>query len=569
MKELYKAYSKKECEYIRTKAKEKFDKVRATWFDLVKWAAPYRAHWLMSTIEGQRNNQIIVDPTHLLAKRSYVAGFLEGNTSANRPWYRTGSGNRDRDMIPENHKWLDIFTRQQFKCLANSNFYDAAGVAYDDYGTVNSACYRIDEVGRKLHFRVLLPGSYYVLDDAFGVAFKLVREFRLSVKALVELYGVNGDWDNFTSSTKKLYQDGNYTEMIDCVEIVCENKHYDKKRPSGGMNRKWVALTYEAATVGNAVSYQPDGAKNNEIMGPEDKEKFLRISFSKRKPFIKAKSTPDFEYGLKGPTLDALGLIKSLNKKALSKDQAIEQMLRPATQGPANLRKSYITTAPNSYVPLDPTSLSKNGLRPIFEMSPNIVPLTNDVMEMRQQVDRLYYADYLLYLSRNPKTRTATETNAILQEQQLVIGPNLQSLNFTHNVPIVDYVMDFVLETDPDLPEPPDELAGESVRPEFISVFAQAQKAADLPSIKGYMQEIINIGQINPDIFAKANVDKYADLLEDRMFLPEGLNNTDEEAEAIRASQRRAKQQEMQAEQIAKYAGAAKDVGLQINKNGG
>ncbi|MEJ6890794.1 portal protein, partial [Bradyrhizobium diazoefficiens] len=145
-----------------------------------------------------------------------------------------------------------------------------------------------------------------------------------------------------------------------------------------------------------------------------------------------------------------------------------------------------ITTAPNSYVPLDPTSLSQKGLRTIYEVNPAIAPLIQDVTDLRQQVDRLYYADYLLYLSKNPKTRTATETNAIVNEQQMVIGPNLQSLNWTYNVPVVDYVMDYVLDNDPFLPPPPADLTGRFLSPEFISVFAQAQKAADLPAIDRY-----------------------------------------------------------------------------------
>lgn len=568
MKDLHLAYSKKDCEYIRIKAKEKFDQVRPTWVDLMSWASPHRSHWLTSAQEGQRLNRHIVDPTHIIAKRSYVAGFLEGNTSATRPWYRSGSGNRDRDMVPSVHKWLDIFTRQQFKCLSNSNFYHAAGYGYDDYGTVNTAAYRIDEVGRTLFFRTLLPGSYFVLDDAFGTAVKLVREFRLSVKALVDFYGKNGDWGNFSSNVKKLYDDGHYAFMIDVVEIICENKHFDKRKPSGGVNRKWVTLVYEAASAGNPITFLPDGYIPP-LEDEHDKKKFLRISHSKRKPFIIAKSTQHFEYGLTGPTLDALGLIKSLNKKAISKDMAIEQILKPSMQGPADVRKSYLTTQSNAYIPLNPLTQKNGGVRPLFELNPAISPLTQDVMEMRQQVDKLYYADYLLYLTNNPKTRTAAETNAILQEQQLVIGPNLQSLNFTHNVPIVDYVMDFTLETDTDLPPPPPELEGEMIRPEFISVFAQAQRAADLPSIERYMKQIIDIGQINPSIFAKANVDKYADLLEDRLFLPEGLNNTTEKAEGIRQMEQMKAEEMAKAEQAAKLAGAAKDIGLQLNNNGG
>jgi hypothetical protein len=242
-------------------------------------------------------------------------------------------------------------------------------------------------------------------------------------------------------------------------------------------------------------------------------------------------------------------------------------MLKPPLQGPANLKKSYITTAPNSYVPLDATSLAQKGLRTVFEVNPAIGTLIQDVSDLRQQVDKLYYADYLLYLSRNPKTRTATETNAIVNEQQLIIGPNLQSLNWTYNVPVAEFVMDYVLDEDPYLPPPPPELQGRFLRPEFISVFAQAQKAADLPAIERYVTMISAVGQLQPEIWDKANLDKLADLYEDRLYLPAGLNNPKEKVDAMREQRQAMMERQQQMEMLTQAAGAAKDVGISVNNN--
>ena len=79
--------SRQHCEYLREEARNNFDKVRATWCDLLRWALPHRSTWILSQTPGQRKNQHIVDPTHILALRSFVAGFLEGNTAASRPWF--------------------------------------------------------------------------------------------------------------------------------------------------------------------------------------------------------------------------------------------------------------------------------------------------------------------------------------------------------------------------------------------------------------------------------------------------------------------------------------------------
>src|SRR5574338_165530 len=94
--------NKTTCEFIRHQAKQKFDQVRSTWIQCGEWSMPYRISWLKNQTEGDRNNNHIVDPTHILALRSYVAGFLEGNTSATRPWFRVGTGDPDRNKFTPN-----------------------------------------------------------------------------------------------------------------------------------------------------------------------------------------------------------------------------------------------------------------------------------------------------------------------------------------------------------------------------------------------------------------------------------------------------------------------------------
>lgn len=563
------------CEFLRNQTKQRFDQVRTTWVDCGKWALPHRTKWLLSQTPGERNNQHIVDATHVLALRSYVAGFLEGNTSASRPWYRHGVADLEKNANPDNRKWLSALTNQTLKVLGSGNFYDAAGGFYYDFGVFNTGAHYIEErANRSLFFHNLTPGSYFVLNDAYGEAIVMVREFCLNVKALVDQYGKKKDgkwdWSNFSSRVKKMYEDGNYSQQVDVVHIMKPNPAYEASGRQGGSNRQWMSITYELG--GQSGPYYQDGQEGFGSATPDtlDKDNYLSVKFSKRKPFIvgKSQTSGNFEYGEKGPTLDALGVIKSLNKKAISKDKALDQMLQPPLQGPASLKKSYVTSAPNSYVPLDAQSLAQKGLRTIFEVNPAVGALVQDVSDLRKMVEQFYYADYLLYLSQNPKTRTATETDAIVSEQRLVIGPNLQSLNWTYNVPIIEFVTDWVLDEDPYLPEMPEDLAGQFLRPEMISVFAQAQKAADLPAIERYIAMISNVGQVNPKIWDKANLDKLADLYEDRLYLPAGLNNPTEKAEALREQAMMRAQQQQQMEQVALMAGAAKDMGMNAKPKG-
>lgn len=564
------AHSKQHCEYIRHQAKTKFDPIRGTWCDALRWVAPHRATWLLSQTPLERKNQHIVDATHVLALRSFSAGFLEGNTSASRPWFRIGTRDSERDDSFENKEWLQHYTERVLNTIASSNFYQSAGIFYNDYGSVNTGSHYFEERDNDVFVHTLVPGSYYVLNNNYGEAVILVREFSLNVKSILDTYGKKDkygkpDWSNISHNVKKLYGDGNYSQMIDVVHIIQENSNFDPENPKTPNNRRWIEKTYELG--GNAGHHYQEGQEFGDT--EPGNEIFLREFTGKRKPFVVGKSTEENEYGEKGPTLDALGLIKSLNKKAITGDQALEQMIKPALQGPASLRKSYVSHAPNTFVPLDGRSISnKQKLEPIFSVNPAIGALIQNVGDMRQQVDKLYFADFLLFLSKNPKTRTATETDAIVEEQQRIIGPNLQSLNTTYNVPVLEYFMDYVLFEDPFLRPPPEALQDQVLKPEFISVFAQAQKAADLPSIDRYVAMVANVGQIDPRILQKIDIDKLADLYEDRLFLPAGLNKPQAKVDAEREQAQREQQRQQQLQEtIPAMAKAAKDAsGIQTEQ---
>lgn len=563
-------WSKAEGEYLRILARDRFNKVKATWLDCGKWALPHRISWLAALSEGDRVNRHIVDTTHISALRSYVAGFLEGNTSATRPWFKVAHSDPDLNSFEENKVWLEKLNRRTLITLTNSNFYHAVGGVYYDLGGLNTAGVYIDEMKSGLFFHVLTPGAYYCLNNHMGVADVLIREYALTVKALVDNYGrkVDGvyDWSNFSSRVKNLYEQGNYTELVDIVHIVRPNPKWDPNKPNVLLNKRWISMTYEIAN--GTARYIESGEYSGTLPGsPDDEKKYLKISASARKPFIVTRSdtTNNFEYGMKGPTSDALGLIKSLNKKAIGKDIALDQMLEPAVQGPSSLKKSYVTVAPRSFVPLDGQSAVSGGLKPILQVNPAIATLNADVNDLRIQVERLYYSDYLLYLTRNPKTRTATETNAVIQEQQLIIGPHLQSLNYTFNNPLVDFVVDYVLDEDPYLGPPPSSLQGEFLRTEFISVFAQAQKAADLPVIDRYIDMVERVGQLRPEIFDKVNLDKLADIYEDRLYLPAGLNRSQNKVDAMREkAAMQAQRQQIISEAVPAMAGAARDLSSTI-----
>ena len=551
-------YSRADFETLRKDAKQKFEEIKNEWTDKLLWTIPKRARHLLGVDREKISGYPIFDGTHVLAQRSFVASFLEGNTSGSRPWIRYIHPDPDRNRNTANREFLDRVTNRALSLLANSNFYHEAGQFYYDFGSVDTGAHVIKRRGDNVHFYTLYPGSYFIANNAFGEVEMLTREFSLTAKALVNRYGKkkNGsyDWDMFSPKVKMLYERTDGVIKIECVETFVRNKDYNPGKPLGGMNRAWTSVVYETGVTGGSGfgnhNYEP-----NDYRDP----KYLEISNYRRKPFIVGKAQGEL-YGEKGPTTDSIGLIRSLNKKAVSKDLAIEKMLDPTMQGPATIRKSYLTTQARKFIPLDATAAAQGGMRSAYDINPAINALVMDVDDMRRQVEKFFYSDFLLFLSNNPKTRTATEAQGVMEEQKSVIGPNLQSLKTTYNIPLSEYMLDFVIENDPYIGDIPPDLEGQWIETEFISPFAQAQKAFDLPQINQFVAQWSSIAQMIPSAWNNININKLAEIYEDRYQLPAGLNNPATEVEAMmrQAQEQQARQQQL--DSLPNTAKAAKDM---------
>lgn len=567
MYDMNKTPTLRRCEIIRSEADIHYNHVANTFKECTYWTIPHRLPHLTGEQHGKRNNNHIVDPTHILALRSGVAGFLEGNTSSTRAWFVYKHQDAAMDNISSVRQWFDTFNRRCLYNSQNSNLYHALGEFYYEYLINNTAVLFREKLNNKMFFTSLPVGSYRLLQGLDGRADTLIYIRKMSVKNVVDNYGTydeNGQpvWDNFSSLVKEAYCASAYSEEVDVITVIERNPQYNAKQIELGKNRAYISMTYEAPSSGTSVSKW----RNNYNWESEvyNNNKFLKIGYFKTKPFLAAKtSSGAFPYGERGPTLDALGVIKSLNKNRINKDKALQQAVDPTFMGPANFRKSYLTTNPMGYIPLSNDDLNKGGLKPLMQKQPDLSALVQDIQDERSLVSKLYYQDFLLYLSQNQKTRTAEEVRAVESEKQLVVGPNFQSLEWTGNKPLANMIAEFTLYDDPFMPSAPKELAGQTIEPTFISLFAQSQRSADLPNIQTFLNMIVGMAPINQQILMKLDTDVLADIYSDRLFLPYGLVRSKENVDAMKEKMQADASRQQQLQELQAKAGAAKDLGIQ------
>lgn len=575
MKHESKTPTLRRCEIIRSEADVYYGNVSNTLKECTYWTIPHRLPFLTGEKHGTRNNNHIVDPTHILALRSGVAGFLEGNTSSTRAWNIYRHQDAAMEHISSVRQWFDTFNRRCLYNAQSSNLYHALGEFYYEYLINNTAVLFKDKLNNKMFFTCLPVGSYRLLNGLDGRADTLIYIRKMSVKNVVDTYGTYDEsglpiWSNFSSLVKEAYCASAYSEEIDVVTVIERNPEYNAKQIELGKNRAYISMTYEAPNSGIGTSTMKWRNTYNWESEVYNNNKFLKIGYFKNKPFLAAKSTGGaFPYGERGPTLDALGVIKSLNKNRINKDKVLQQMTDPTFMGPANFRKSYLTSNPGAFVPLSNDDLAKGGLKPMFQHTPAIGALFEDIKDERSIVSKLYYQDFLLYLTQNQKTRTAEEVRAVESEKQLVVGPNFQALEWTCNKPLANMIAEFTLYDDTLLPAPPPELAGQTIEPTFISLFAQSQRSADLPSIQTFLNMVLGVAPVNQEILLKLDTDVLGDIYSDRLFLPYGLVRSKEDVDALKAKMQADMQKQQQLEALKVKAGAAKDLGIQQNPQGG
>ena len=86
------------------------------------------------------------------------------------------------------------------------------------------------------------------------------------------------------------------------------------------------------------------------------------------------------------------------------------------------------------------------------------------------------------------------------------------------------------------LPQPPEELSGQDVSPEFISMLAQAQRAIGTNSIDRYVGSLGMVAQMKPEVLDNFDADKWASEYGDMLGVPARLRVDPADVAALRTA---------------------------------
>ena len=500
------------------------------WRDLSKYLLPRSSRFFVSDKNqlGNRRNTAIINNTGTLALRTLSAGMMSGITSPSRPWFNLRTHNTALNKNQAVKVWLDDVRNLMSETFLKSNLYTTLPVVYEDLGCFGTSAFALMEDDEDVIRCYMFPiGSYTLSIGPRGNVNGCFREFEMTVAQLVAQFGI----DNCSDFVQSQFKTKNLDTGIRVKHVIEENPD----SMDGMLDSKFLpfrSVYYEMKETTKVLEYK--GTHEFAVMAPR-----WRV-------------TGEDTWG-NAPAMDVLGDVAQLQQMEKRKLQAIDMLITPPRNVPAELRNEYIGTLANemTFIPSNATGAK---VEPSYVINPNIQYIGGEIQLVMQRIRKGLFEDLFLMIAEIDKSGvTATEIQARQQEKMMAMGPVLERLNDEMLDPIVRRTYS-ILERAGMIPTPPPELQGQPIVIEYISIMAQAMKLQGVVGVERLVGFIGGISAQRPDALDKLNTDEVIDAYADMVGVPPNLVNDSETVGKIRDARQK---QEAQAQQMAQLQQSA------------
>lgn len=502
----------------------------AYWALLAEMYFPQKYRYFVTANNYNRGsplNQAIVDETGVIAARTLATGLLAGLTSPTKPWFRLGiEGIEDLPEGPAK-AWLAECTNRMLRVYAGSNLYDVLGTAYHQLGVFGTAVMlQYEDPKDVVRFYNPVAGEYFLgLDNRLAVD-TCYREYTYTISETVKEFGLEAVSESVRQMAKSASSLD--TEIVICHAIEPNLPVY----LAGKMLPDIVPRTFTY----REVYWERAGANS----GSQQRNNILRASGFRECPFVALRwdVTSNDPYG-RSPGMDALPAVRQLQIEQRRKAEAIDKMVRPPMVASVNMKNEPMDTLPGgvSFVS-DPAAA---GFKPAFTVTPQVAELKEDLIEVQRRVKEIFFNPLFQMFTPDQTVQTATWVDAAREEKILLLGPVIERTENEGLDEIIDRTFAIMLRRGL-FPPPPEEIAGAPISIQYISLLAEAQRAASIGAIEKWVSFTGNLVAVKPDAMDNVNVDATVAHYGDLLNIPPDLQADLKEIVALR--QGRAQQQQ-------------------------
>ena len=531
------------------------EKVQSRWDALKEERSSWMSHWKdISEVllpragrflptENNRGGRAafrkILDSTGTRALRTLSGGMMSGMTSPARPWFRLTTFNPELDESYEVKVWMSQVTSLMQMVFYKSNTYRALQMAYEELGAFGTSATLIyDDFDRVIHCHPLTIGEFAIATDSRGRVNTVYREFRMTVAMLVQEFGL----ENVSRTVKDLYDRGQMDEWVEVINAIEPRTERDPRK-TDAKNMPYLSVYFEKSG---------------------DKGKVLRETGFTEFPAMCARwsVTGGDIYGT-SPGMEALGDLCQLQQMQFRKSQAIDYKVHPPVLIPSEMKNMGTQFLPGGVIPYSNAQQAQQ-IRSAYMVDLDLNSLLVDIQDVRQRINEAFYRDiFMLMVNSTDKTMTATEVTERHEEKMLLMGPVLERLNAEMLDPLINIVFNKLVQADL-LPPLPEDLQGQQLNVEFISILAQAQKAISTNSVDRMFSVLGNLAGMRPDIVDNVDLDFWPQWYADALGVDPRFIVSGKKVAVIREQRAQADQQAAAMEQLQGATQAAKNMGMSM-----
>ncbi len=450
------------------------------WKDLSAYLAPTRGFFDGQTPNNGRriDHKTLLDSDPCLAVEVLCAGMMSGLTSPSRSWFDLSLAPEELMDLPGARDWVFAVKKRMEDVLAKSNVYGVLHGFYQEIAVFGTAAFLVEEDREKgIRCRPFTIGEYCLGCDGQGRVNRVGRSFFLTGEQLQKTFGKDMLPDEINRDSAA----GQPARSYKVFHLIIPNPsaHVD--------NNHHKHMAYQS------VYFLEDGH-------------VLRESGYREFPVIAArwevKNASDI-YG-KGPGWKCLGDVKMLQKMQKAKLVALDKNTNPpvmvstSVQGEVNLLPGGITRY---------NGTTDGAVKPAYQVQPDLASLQAAIQAVRTTIRSQFFADVFLAMSaQNNPNMTAAEVAERHQEKMLVLGPVLERLKNELLDPLIDRVFN-LLAAQQLLPPPPPSIEGMPMKVEYVSMIAQAQRAAGLTDLVQGLNYAASLAAAKPEILQRVDYD--------------------------------------------------------------
>ncbi len=530
---------------------------RSSWIsrykEISEYLLPYSGRFFtQDRNRGDKSFNDIIDGEGTFALDTLSAGMMAGMTSPARPWFRLATSDKNLMEYAPVKLWLNDVTELMQDIFSRSNTYRALHASYEELGSFATEAMIIENnFDTVIHATTLTAGEYAIATDDQGKVNTLFREYEMTIDQIISKFVArpNGqmDWAVVSPAIKNLWD---------------AHRHYDA----------WVPVVH-------AIEPRPWGER--EYGNKSSKHMPIRSCYIEKNAsdlthgnvFLRESGYKDFPatvsrwatrggdvYG-HGPSFRALGHIKQLQQEQLRKAQGIDYMTLPPVQVPSGMNERPDSMLPGGVYVVDSTAPGQ-GIRSAYDVRLDLSHLLLDIQDVRQAINKAFYADLFRMLSNNNRVQPATarEIAEKHEEKLLMLGPVVERLHDEKLNPLIDLTFAKMVEAGI-LPVPPKEMQGRDLRVQFVSTLAQAQHMVGLGAVDRLLGTVIAVAQIKPEVADKLDADQLIDKYGDMTGVDPSLIVADDKVAIIRDARAQAQAAAQRAAQIEQATKSAQNLG--------